>query len=122
MQPDPKDAAYLYDVLSAARSILAYTKGATFDQFQKDSMMRHACERQLEIIGEAARRVSDGFRDAHREIPWRRMIAQRNVLAHEYGEIKLELIWKLISAHVPELIAGMGPLVPTPPPDPEPEP
>lgn len=120
MQLDPKDAAYLFDILSAARSIMAYTKNTSVKQFQDDSMMRHACERQLEIIGEAARRVSSDLQETHPKIPWHRMVAQRNFLAHEYGEIKQELIWKLITTHVPELIAQMETLIPTPPPDPEP--
>jgi uncharacterized protein with HEPN domain len=113
------DVAFLSDMLAAARQIIRYTTGATFHGFFSDDMMRRATERQLEIIGEAAGRVSKAFRDANPEIPWRRMIAQRNVLAHEYGEIKVELIWKLVQAHLPQLIEGLESLVPTPPPDPE---
>lgn len=66
-------------------------------------MLRSAVERQIEIIGEAARRVSDDFRVAHPEIAWRPIIAQRHILAHEYGEIEDDLIWRVATIHVPEL-------------------
>jgi len=58
----------------------------------------------LEIIGEAAGRVSTSFRNAHPEIPWRQIIGQRNVLIHEYGEIKQERIWKTVTENIPQLI------------------
>jgi uncharacterized protein with HEPN domain len=58
----------------------------------------------LEIIGEAAGRVATSFRNAHPEIPWRQIIGQRNVLIHEYGEIKQERIWKTVTENIPQLI------------------
>ncbi len=117
MPPIDDDAAFLSDMLVAARQILHYTTGATFEGFVRNDMMRRATERQLEIIGEAAGRVSEETRKRNMEIPWPKIIAQRNVLAHEYGEIKVELIWKLVQVHIPALIRQLEPLVPTPPPD-----
>lgn len=73
-------------------------------------MLRGAVERHLEIIGEAANRISIEFQPKHPEILWRRIIAQRHVIAHEYGEIKHELIWKVATVHVHELIAKLEPL------------
>ncbi len=72
-------------------------------------------EREVEIIGEAARHVSKPFQDAHPRIPWRKIIVQRHVLAHEYGEIRQDLMWALASAHIPQLIDMLTPLVPPPP-------
>ena len=69
----------------------------------------------IEIIGEAARNVSDEVKRAHPEIPWRRIISQRNVLAHEYGEIKQERIWRVASEGIPVLIAQLEKLVSSPP-------
>jgi uncharacterized protein with HEPN domain len=65
----------------------------------------------LEIIGEAAGRVSESFRDVHPEIPWRQIIGQRNVLIHEYGEIKHERIWKVVKENIPQLIEWLKPFV-----------
>jgi uncharacterized protein with HEPN domain len=60
-------------------------------------------ERNLEIIGEAARRVSDDFRTAYASIPWQQIIGQRNILAHEYGQIDHELLFRTASEDVPAL-------------------
>ncbi len=73
----------------------------------------------MEIIGEAARRISEELRRAHPEIPWRSMIAQRNVLAHEYGEIKHERMWVLVTEHLPALVLDLEKLIPPVPPDPK---
>ncbi len=84
-------------------------------EYLKDAMLRSAVERQIEIIGEAAGRLSGGFRAAHPEIPWQRIIAQRNVLIHDYGEIDHQRVWKLVMEYIPRLIEQMEPLVPEPP-------
>ena len=80
-------------------------------------MRQRAVERAVEIIGEAARQVSDDFRRAHPAISWRPIIAQRHVLAHEYGEIMQERIWRVATTHVPALIAQLEPLIPPLPPE-----
>jgi uncharacterized protein with HEPN domain len=66
-------------------------------------------------MGEAANRVSLSFREAHPEIPWKRIVAQRNVLAHEYGEIEHALVWRVATIRTPELIQQLERLVPPPP-------
>jgi uncharacterized protein with HEPN domain len=81
----------------------------------RDRKLQLAVERALEIVGEAARRVSEAYRQAHSEVPWQAIIAQRNVLAHEYGEIKQELIWKVVTIRIPELIGLLEKLIPPPP-------
>ena len=104
MQPDQRDTAYLWDMLDAARTVEQMTSDQDFTQYSNDRRTQLAVERSLEIIGEAAGRVSDLFRSAHSEILWRQIIGQRNVLIHEYGEIKQERIWKVVVENVPQLI------------------
>jgi uncharacterized protein with HEPN domain len=104
MQPDQRDAAYLWDMLDAAQTVQQLISSLDFPQYSNDRRTQLAVERSLEIIGEAAGRVSDLFRNAHPEIPWRQIIGQRNVLIHEYGEIKQERIWKVVRENVPQLI------------------
>ena len=104
MQPDQKDSAYLWDMLDAAQTLEQLSSGLDFTQYSNDRGTQLAVERSLEIIGEAAGRVSASFRNAHPEIPWRQIIGQRNVLIHEYGEIKQERIWKTVIENVPLLI------------------
>jgi len=78
-------------------------------------MLRYAVERQILVIGEAAKNVSSTFKDAHPQIPWSAIIAQRNILAHEYGEILVERIWRVATVFIPELIKQLNLLVPPPP-------
>jgi uncharacterized protein with HEPN domain len=104
MQPDQRDAAYLWDMLDAAQTVEQLSSGLDFFQYSNDRRTQLAVERSLEIIGEAARRVSDSFQNSHPEIPWRQIIGQRNVLIHEYGEVKQERIWKVVKENIPQLV------------------
>ena len=115
MRPDERDAAYLWDMLDSSKTLHSFVTGVTFYSYTQDKKLQLAVERALEIIGEAARRVSESYRQEHREIPWPSIIAQRNVLAHEYGEIKQELIWKVATIRIPELISLLERLIPVPP-------
>lgn len=117
MPPDERDASFLWDMLDAARTIQQFTSGVIFDAYIKNRMMQLAVEREIEIIGEAARNVSAQFKDAHPEIQWNSIIAQRNVIAHEYGEIKHERIWAVATDHISELIVKLEPLIPPVPPE-----
>ena len=101
MPAEARDPAYLWDMLDAALAIQEFTAGGTFDDYSRNKMMRSAVERQLEILGEAARRASDGFKGDHPEIAWRQIVGLRNVLAHEYGDIRQERIWEIVSRNLP---------------------
>ena len=108
MPPEPHDtsdgdAAYLRDMMDACERIKRFIANHSLTDYQQNDLLRSADERQIEIIGEAARRVSDEFRRSHPEIPWRPFIAQRHILAHEYGEVEDVLIWRVATVHVPAL-------------------
>jgi uncharacterized protein with HEPN domain len=115
MRPNERDAAYLWDMLEAAKTVLGFTANVTFHHYQQDKKLKLAIERSIEIIGEAASRVSKEFREAHQEISWKGIIGQRNVLIHEYGEIKQERIWAVATQRLPDLIKLLEPLIPAPP-------
>ncbi len=70
-----------------------------------------ATERAPEIIGEAAGKVSKSFREKHPEIPWRQIIGQRNVLIHEYGQIRHDRVWRVVKEGIPQLIETLTPMV-----------
>ena len=111
MQTEERDAAHLWDMLNAADNVSQFMQGVSFDNFMRERKLQAAVEREVEIIGEAARRVSERFREMHSEIPWRAIIAQRNVLAHEYGEIKQDRMWLVATERVPDLIKKLKPIV-----------
>jgi uncharacterized protein with HEPN domain len=77
-----RDEAYLLDILTAARKILLFTDSVTWEQFEQDEILQNAVIRWLEIIGEAARSLSDETKNTHPGIPWRGMIGMRNRLIH----------------------------------------
>ncbi len=104
MRPETKDLSRLWDILNGARNVVEYTTGQTFDQFLADGKTRHAVERNLEIIGEAARCVSETTRERLPEVPWKSMIGLRNVLVHEYGEIRYEILWLIMQEKLRPLI------------------
>jgi uncharacterized protein with HEPN domain len=115
------DAASLLDIIVAGESIARYLGGKTRADFDADEMFRAAVERKIEIIGEAACRISETFRAQHPMIPWRKVIGTRHVLAHDYDEVNTDIVWKIATEYVPELLSLIKPLLPPPPPDPEPE-
>lgn len=107
-----RDAAYLADMLDSARAVAEMTRGVTRADFESSRVLRRAVEREIEIIGEAARCVSEHFKQAHPLIPWKRIISQRNLLAHEYGHVDSSQIWTVATRRVPELAVLIAPLVP----------
>lgn len=112
MQLEERDQAYLWDMLEAVKEITAFLKGIRYDDFVRSKMIRSAVERQLMIVGEAANHVSEEFQEKHPEIPWRQIIGQRNVLAHEYGDIKVERVWAAATINVPALLKALVSLIP----------
>ncbi|KGG79473.1 hypothetical protein Y919_11810 [Caloranaerobacter azorensis H53214] len=93
---------YLEDILESINKIEDYTKGMSFEDFQKNQMAVDAVVRNLEVIGEAARYVSDEIREQYRNIPWNKMIGLRNILIHEYFGIDLRIVWEIIKKNLPE--------------------
>lgn len=112
MDPDDRNLAYLWDMREAARLIAQFLRGTTYARFESDEMIRSAVERQLEIIGEAARRVTTEFQQAHPEILWRSMIGLRNILIHDYGEVRQDRVWLIATTSIPDLIRFLDPLIP----------
>ena len=108
-----RDDAYLLDILIAARKALKFLAGMTWEEFERSELHQNAVMRPLEIIGEAARRVSQQTRDAHPEIPWEQMIGLRNRLIHEYFRVNLATVWDTVQNDLPRLIALIEPLVPS---------
>lgn len=110
MKPDERDAAYLWDMLDAARRIQRLTVGMDLGAFQEDERTNLAVERLLENIGEAAAHVSSEFVSGHPTIQWKGVIGMRNVLAHQYGSVDQRLVWESAIRGVPDLIALLEPL------------
>lgn len=107
----PNDYAHLHDMLQLARETRDIAAGRNFEEFYSDRVVLRACERTLELLGEAARRVSDDFKHRHPHIPWRNLIGQRNVLAHDYGDIEYGLLFATVQEDLPGLIIELEALL-----------
>jgi uncharacterized protein with HEPN domain len=107
-----RDLTYVLDILIAARHIQAYMAGIDRQAFEQDTMRQDAIIRRIEIIGEAARRVSAEFRAAHPDIPWQQMTSMRNRPIHGYDEVSLTIVWDVVQHDIPALIARLESLVP----------
>jgi len=112
MPREREDTSLLWDMLDAACKIRQFVAGKTFHDYSRDEILQAAVERKVEIIGEAARAVSQDFQKGHPEIPWRGIISQRHFLAHEYGEVRQEKLWRVATARIPELIEQLEKLIP----------
>jgi uncharacterized protein with HEPN domain len=107
-----RDEPLLLDMLFAADQAIAFVADLDQVQFVGSALHQYAVIRSLEVIGEAATRVSSEFRDAHPEIPWREIVGMRNRLIHNYSNLSLEIVWDVLRSRLPEQIIALRPLVP----------
>lgn len=101
MPRDPR--VHLKDILEAVRRIGSYTVNMDLVAFAKNDMAIDAVIRNLEVIGETAGRIPEEIRAGSPEIEWRKIIALRNVLAHEYFGVHTKIVWDVIVDKLPPL-------------------
>ena len=103
----------LQDVQIALERVLHYTRGIDFKEFEKDTMRVDAVVRNLEIIGEAVRRLPDEFKESHCEILWHRIAGMRNRIVHDYFGIDNGIIWQVIQTDAPKLLKQVNQIIQT---------
>lgn len=108
-----RDTAYLLDILREAQLAQEFASGIERETLDTDLLRQYAIVRCITVIGEATRRVSEEFREAHPQIVWHGMIGMRNRLIHEYNRVDLDLVWNVLQQHIPALIALIEPLIPS---------
>jgi len=84
----------------------------TFNEYLNDIRTVSAVERQFEVLGEAARRISTDFQHAHPNIDWQRIIGLRNIIAHRYAEVRQEILWTIINSELTSLLTHLEALLP----------
>ena len=106
------DAALLLDMLIAGEKIERFVGELDQDQFEKSELHQSAVIRELQVLGEAARQVSEVTRTAHPEIEWVTIIGMRNRVVHEYFRIDFDLMWRTLQEDIPVLVERLKPLIP----------
>ncbi len=106
-----RDSATLADMFEACRSVLEFKGDIDLTAFLKNREKQSAVMHQLMVIGEAAKRLSTGFRAAHPQLPWSDIAGMRDRLIHGYDDVDLTLVWRALDAHVVELMEFLDPFV-----------
>lgn len=117
MQSDNRDRAALWDMVEAIRQVGEFTANLSGEEFLGNLLVQRAVEREFEILGEAAKRISENFRQANADIDWRNIVNLRNLIAHRYDRVQPDTLWNIITAVLPSLLIQLESRLPTLPPD-----
>ena len=105
------DRTRLQHMHDASKKAIVFTKNLTSRDLEEDEILRLALVKTIEIVGEAASRVSRLYQDEHPQIPWAKVIAMRNRLIHAYFDINLGILWQTIQTDLPELVRQLEKLL-----------
>ena len=98
-----KSKVYLDDILQSIERIEKYAKNTPFEEFVKNTILSDAVIRNLEIIGEAVKRLPAEIKKECDEIEWKKIAGLRDILIHEYSGVNLEIIWDVVANKIPKL-------------------
>ena len=107
-----RDDALVLDIVIAAEDAQNFVRGLDLTSFKASRLHHNAAIRSLEIIGEAAGKLTPEFTSSHPNLPWRDIINMRHRLIHAYNQVRLDLVWTVIHDSLPQLIATLKPLIP----------
>ena len=94
---------YLYDIRDRIDKIASYTEGMDFSAFQQDDKTVSACIREIEVIGEATKKIPREITEAFDDLPWSLMAKMRDKLIHWYYEVDEEIVWKVATDKLPQI-------------------
>src|SRR5574341_922520 len=105
------DGVYVGHMLEIAEDALEIAQGVDRQRFDRDSTIRWALVHLIQVIGEAARHVSDSYRIEHPEVPWPKIVGMRHRIVHDYLNVNYDIVWDVVTQELPELIRIVHPLV-----------
>jgi uncharacterized protein with HEPN domain/predicted nucleotidyltransferase len=111
-QDNVRNSSALLDIVQAINRIQRFTANLGFEDYIENELVRNAVERNCEIIGEAVRRITPEFREAHPEVDWSGAVGLRNIMIHQYDRVDNETIWRIVTAIFPVLLPQIERLLP----------
>jgi uncharacterized protein with HEPN domain len=108
----PRDLVYVGHMLDMARKAVAKTRGLAREAYDADENLRLALIHLVQVIGEAARQVSNEFAEAHPDIPWTNIIGMRHKVVHDYLGVDEDIVWQVVTVDLPKLVSAIESLVP----------
>ncbi len=109
-----RDEALVLDIVTAAKDARSFIRDLDRAAFENSRLHQNAVVRSLEIIGEAAGKLSNGFKEGHPTIDWRNAINMRHRLIHAYGDVRLDIVWDVASTQLSSMIETLEPLISPP--------
>jgi uncharacterized protein with HEPN domain len=106
-----KDQARIRDMVSWGQRAIGYLAGVSEAEFLTNQMLQDACERCIEVIGEAAGSISDMCRERYPEVPWKELKDMRNILIHQYGAVDLQIVYETIQSDLPPIIIALNEVI-----------
>jgi uncharacterized protein with HEPN domain len=100
-----EDIAFIEHILLCIDKIQEYTKNLTAQDFNNNELIQDAVIRNIEIIGEATKKISNDLKLQYREIPWKEMSGMRDKLIHDYFGVDVDVVWKTVNEDIPYLKA-----------------
>jgi uncharacterized protein with HEPN domain len=107
-----RDDALLLDMLIAARKIRTFVQGVGEQDFYRSDLIQSAVLRELQVLGQAARLVTDETRTRLPEVAWREILGLRNRIVHEYFNLNPSIVWQVVQYEIPALIAQLETVTP----------
>ncbi|MBU2634473.1 MAG: DUF86 domain-containing protein [Nanoarchaeota archaeon] len=98
-----KYKVYLDDIIESIKRIEEYTKNVSYEDFIKNKLLIDGTVRNLEIIGEAVKRISIDIKKKYPDVEWKKIAGLRDILIHEYSGINLKIVWDVIVNNLPKL-------------------
>jgi uncharacterized protein with HEPN domain len=102
-----EDVEFLADVKEAVLRINAYIEDLSYEQFLEDKKTQDAVVRNLEIIGEAAKNVSDELKNKFPQIPWKDLAPVRDKLIHHYFGVNFDIVWNIVKQELPDVLSHL---------------
>jgi uncharacterized protein with HEPN domain len=106
------DAVYLGHMLDMTRRAVKAIKSKSRAKYDKDDMLRLGLTHLVQVIGEAARKVSEKFQREHPEIPWRKIIGMRHRIVHDYMRVDEDVLWQVVTTDLPALLPLLEAIMP----------